>query len=86
MKRKKKIDSLQFRVSELERLIFGVKSERFVAATGPEQGHLILEVAANSKQKPLLPKQSPTNGKIGEQQKAITASAACPSSKNRAHS
>ena len=38
--KEEKIDSLQFRVSELERLIFGVKSERFVAATGPEQGHL----------------------------------------------
>ncbi|MBK6484292.1 MAG: hypothetical protein IPG01_14450 [Chitinophagaceae bacterium] len=71
-------------MSELERLIFGVKSERFVAATALNKVIWILEVAANSKQKPLLPKQSPTNGKIGEQQKAITASAARPSSKNRA--
>ena len=38
--REEKIDCLQHRVSELERLIFGVKSERFVAATGSEQGHL----------------------------------------------
>ncbi|MEO6166587.1 MAG: IS66 family transposase [Chitinophagales bacterium] len=38
--REEKIYSLQHRVSELERLIFGAKSERFVATTNTEQGHL----------------------------------------------
>ncbi len=39
--KEEKIYSLQHRVSELERLIFGVKSERFVATTtDPKQGNL----------------------------------------------
>lgn len=51
--REEKIDCLQHRVSELERLIFGVKSERFVAATGSEQGHL--DFGSSTEQQPEAP-------------------------------
>lgn len=47
--KEEKIFSLQHRVSELERLIFGVKSERFLAGTNVQQGNL--DFGSNSEQK-----------------------------------
>lgn len=47
--KEERIDSLQHRVSELERLIFGTKSERFIAATNEQQGNL--NFGSNTEQK-----------------------------------
>ncbi|MBK6482018.1 MAG: hypothetical protein IPG01_02535 [Chitinophagaceae bacterium] len=78
MKRKKKLIRCSFG-SELERLIFGVKSERFVAATGPEQGHL--DFGSSSEQQTEAPATETITYERenrGSNKKAITASAASP--------
>jgi len=48
--KEEKIFSLQHRVSELERLIFGAKSERFIATTNTEQGNLDFGSSTEHKQ------------------------------------
>ena len=50
VQKEEKIDALQHRVSELERLIFGAKSERFIATTNTDQGNLDFGSSTEQKQ------------------------------------